>query len=1163
MSYTSKYTGEEIDNLLSQVESGGASPSIVVDSSLSLESENPVMNRVVTAELGKKAETDGVYSKMTVGRSVDLLGVEDVEEGSFVFRPTDGYGSIKDGVAAVKRVKGDSVVWNQLNTEDNAEGIIDNSNNSAYKYETLYNLPCYSSKIAGHIILAIATDKGSGVDRVYFTDNVQSNLLGGAIFTANTSANVGVVARVPANTIANYNISLVFTDLTKMYGAGNEPTTIDEYEARKPIVANEYAYNEGEVVNMKATGIKSVGFNAWDEEWELGAIDNNTGTITPSNSHIRSKNYIKVISGEAYHMLGKFVVIYYDENYNHVDWWSIGVSRELTIPNNVQYLKLYASGTTYNHDICINLVHSGYRNGEYEPYVEDVLDLPTLDLFPNGMNKISKVYDEYDEEKSVQRIDSVDLWTLGWYYTADFGGYYSDMLYTAPTDFLGICSVYPFVGKYINVNDKEMGVILGQSILIKDSAYTDVESFKAMLQEKQVKLYYELSEPIVTPHKQRLVYKAWDFGTEQIIAEGNTTAITAGITYEFNARDTIRGNKAKNEEQDERMRILEGEVVRKGDYSPENKVGLADDLAGRGESAPAEFGFRASGGKSIKDGRAYIKRIKGNSVVWNQWAKSFEEAYEKPYDNKGITYNGNKVTIDNWRSYQPFRFDIKCSTAKDHLYLVLLNYANTNPDQQIYIEFGGENSFPKKIGNIECFHRNIIYNNDYKDAFTLYLAETLEGTITLSDLQVIDLTKMFGAGNEPTTIEKFNAMVATLGIDMYAYNEGEVIHCNTESIKSVGDNALNVDRSLVFDFVGSYGDYDFINTEDAFVGISADGYINGRSIDYAEKIEGGFKLRSNAGGYGIGLFVKALPNEEYSVSYTSDNGRIALGFYDKDKNFISYESWENHFTTPSNCEYIMLCLRDNEVVNIDISFTDIMLTLVHSGWKQDTDAGYQPYWADTLPLPIISKYFPDGMKLAGTAHDEIRFNKAIGKWEYSKGRIKAVDMGTLSWGMAFAEQGYNVFLTDAFIAKYDNEGLNIINKKYIPAIVCMDSIKDKQCRLFASGEGVMLYVRDTDYTDVESFKASLQGVMLYYESKDWEWVELDAEDQNFRDYYNVADFGTEQSKSLAPSAAFSADIIYQFNAVDMIREHELEITELQNIIATMQAQLASLTSNNA
>jgi hypothetical protein len=95
----------------------------------------------------------------------------------------------------------------------------------------------------------------------------------------------------------------------------------------------------------------------------------------------------------------------------------------------------------------------------------------------------------------------------------------------------------------------------------------------------------------------------------------------------------------------------------------------------------------------------------------------------------------------------------------------------------------------------------------------------------------------------------------------------------------------------------------------------------------------------------------------------------------------------------------------------------------------------------------------------------------------------------------------------------------------------------------------------------------MQGVMLYYESNDWSWVELDAEDQNFRDYYQVADFGTEEAipatdaeGNIIPSAPFSADIIYQFNAVDMIREHELEITELQKVIETMQAQLASFTN---
>ena len=65
-----------------------------------------------------------------------------------------------------------------------------------------------------------------------------------------------------------------------------------------------------------------------------------------------------------------------------------------------------------------------------------------------------------------------------------------------------------------------------------------------------------------------------------------------------------------------------GKDLKEG-YHPNSTVGMSDNLVGRGESVPAEFSFRASGGKSIKDGTARIKRLKGNSVVWNQKARKY------------------------------------------------------------------------------------------------------------------------------------------------------------------------------------------------------------------------------------------------------------------------------------------------------------------------------------------------------------------------------------------------------------------------------------------------------------------------------------------------------------------------------------------------------------
>ena len=456
--------------------------------------------------ISNKADKDGVYSGMTVGRSIDLLGVEDVEEGSFLFRATDGDGSIKDGVAVVKSVKGDSVVWNQcfgngatnkdyLKWEDNKATINGEFDADNVSYDTaIYGAKCVepitnhkylveidviSGTISGGIIIHYLPFAGKSM-------NISENQLSVKTFVSSTTTSSYYFARtIKAGVIAT-NLKVVYrvTDLTQMFGAGNEPTTIEEFNARVATLCIEdmNAYNEGEVVNMKASAIKSVGFNAWDEEWELGRWNTDTLSWEASTTQVKSKNLIRILPNTQYRLtnpsgtMSRYV--FYDSQKKFVSWVGATSNATFTTPSNASYMMFGLGpgyGTTYNHDICINLVHSGYRNGEYEPYVEDVLALPTLDLFPNGMNKIGDVYDEYDSEKSVQRI-----------------------------------GIRPY--------------------------QSGDESIENVLTDGTTTIYV-LEEPIVTPHDYRLAYKAWDFGTEQVIAEGNTTAITAGITYEFNARE--------------------------------------------------------------------------------------------------------------------------------------------------------------------------------------------------------------------------------------------------------------------------------------------------------------------------------------------------------------------------------------------------------------------------------------------------------------------------------------------------------------------------------------------------------------------------------------------------------------------------------------------------
>ena len=92
----------------------------------------------------------------------------------------------------------------------------------------------------------------------------------------------------------------------------------------------------------------------------------------------------------------------------------------------------------------------------------------------------------------------------------------------------------------------------------------------------------------------------------------------------------------------------------------------------------------------------------------------------------------------------------------------------------------------------------------------------------------------------------------------------------------------------------------------------------------------------------------------------------------------------------------------------------------------------------------------------------------------------------------------------------------------------------------------LVYVVDPTCTDASSYLSTLNGVILNYELAEPIVVEIEEEYINF-DYY-VEDFGTEEALSSELSAPFYADIIYQFNAVDRIRQNSIHIDSIGNQI---------------
>lgn len=536
-------------------------------------------------ELADKAPKSGYAPDLKVNFAKELVGRgEATEEVIGGIRPT-GVRSIGDGNATIEKIKGNSVVWNQLvnhshwtsttnngitfTVEDDGEKIVVNGTSTG-PARIMVN-PYFGLKANHKYALTGAPNNANGTTLRYFGTALRDEGDGCVINVTTDAYNALAIEVTEGLTVNNAIFYPKLTDLTLMFGAGNEPTTIEDFEARKPLnVTNEY--NEGTIVSYDGDALKSVGFNAWDEKWEGGIYDVATGRKVNKEGRVRTTNLIKVVNNTTYHLSNKYWmgVLFYDKNRNYISYKD-STARTFTTPNDCAYIASYTEegyGATYKNDVCINLSHSEYRNGEYEPYVDDVHPLPNVtsildaegnQLFPNGLLSAGNVHDEITATKAVKRVGVVDMGTLSYQYRIVENDFLSNVFAPNPK-YIGetLCAIYGN-SKAVNIHeqsDKAIRITHTYKIVVKDSSYTSTADFKAAM--SGVLLYYELATPIEVdlPEPLNMTYVAWDFGTEELVAEGATTPLNADIVYQFNAVDRIRENTTKNADLEARIAQL-------------------------------------------------------------------------------------------------------------------------------------------------------------------------------------------------------------------------------------------------------------------------------------------------------------------------------------------------------------------------------------------------------------------------------------------------------------------------------------------------------------------------------------------------------------------------------------------------------------------------------
>lgn len=289
------------------------------------------------------------------------------------------------------------------------------------------------------------------------------------------------------DTVKLRNVQLF--DLTRMFGPGNEPSTVEEFEAMFP--ANYYPYNEGELLSMLVNEVVEAPYlrNLYNYndmiKYGFAAFDVRGGAILYRSSTLGIISEWKIYD-QQWKCIGDFDTLLFEPNkpFKLPDSARYIVSKDDPYPNARTYVG-YNSDTSY--------VPYGENDKSYN-IPQSILQ---LDGYGDGVTADVYNYIDWENKKYHKRVGRLDLGTVNMN-LIESGFFFAELKNAKPNTPNAICNRYKY-GSSQSTSELTQGSFIignGSYLYIKDTNYTDSETFNQSL--SGVILYYELAEEQIT-----------------------------------------------------------------------------------------------------------------------------------------------------------------------------------------------------------------------------------------------------------------------------------------------------------------------------------------------------------------------------------------------------------------------------------------------------------------------------------------------------------------------------------------------------------------------------------------------------------------------------------------------------------------------------------------